>query len=101
MAETVTIETNASDATLVVDFDVFSYMLDIGEAMLTSGADVHTVEHMLARMGRAYGAYKMNVNAPMLSPLRSSKLGTGSSSVGSIRTARVLPYLTRKVAGIR
>ena len=39
-------------------------------------------------------------NAPMLSPLRSSKLGTGSSSVGSIRTARVLPYLTRKVAGI-
>lgn len=31
----------------------------------------------------------------------SSKLGTGSSSVGSIRTARVLPYLTRKVAGIR
>ena len=40
-------------------------------------------------------------NAPMLSLLRSSKLGTGSSSVGSIRTARVLPYLTRKVAGIR
>ena len=29
------------------------------------------------------------------------ELGTGSSSVGSIRTARVLPYLTRKVAGIR
>ena len=41
------------------------------------------------------------IYAPMLSPLRSSKLGTGSSSVGSIRTARVLPYLTRKVAGIR
>ena len=40
-------------------------------------------------------------NAPMLSPLRISKLGTGSLSVGSIRTARVLPYLTRKVAGIR
>ena len=36
-------------------------MLDIGEAMLTSGADVHTVEYMLARMGKAYGAYKMNV----------------------------------------
>ena len=30
-----------------------------------------------------------------------AKLGTGSLSVGSIRTARVLPYLTRKVAGIR
>ena len=29
------------------------------------------------------------------------KLGTDSLSVGSIRTARVLPYLTRKVAGIR
>ena len=38
---------------------------------------------------------------PMLSPLRSSKLGTDSLGVGSIRTARVLPYLTRKVAGIR
>lgn len=62
MAETVTIETNASDATLVVDFDVFSYHVDIGEAMLTSGADVHTVEHHArAAMGRAYGAYKMNV----------------------------------------
>ena len=45
--------------------------------------------------------YKCRFDEQMLSPLRSSKLGTGSSSVGSIRTARVLPYLTRKVAGIR
>lgn len=43
------------------NFDVFSYMLDIGEAMLGSGADVHTVESVLSRMGKAYGAYKMNV----------------------------------------
>lgn len=41
-------------------FDVFPYMLDIGEAMLASGADVHTVESTLTRMGKAYGAYKMN-----------------------------------------
>ena len=46
-------------------------------------------------------AFKPPSRLALLSPLRSSKLGTGSSSVGSIRTARVLPYLTRKVAGIR
>lgn len=45
----------------VINFDVFSYMLDIGEAMLGSGADVHTVESVLVRMGKAYGAYKMDV----------------------------------------
>lgn len=44
-----------------INFDVFSYMLDIGEAMLGSGADVHTVESVVTRMGKAYGAYKMDV----------------------------------------
>lgn len=39
----------------------FPYMLDIGEAMLDSGADVHTVEEILSRMGQAYGAVNMNV----------------------------------------
>lgn len=53
--------TNIEQAPQSIDLDVFSYMLDIGEAMLTSGADVHTVEMVLARMGKAYGAYKMNV----------------------------------------
>lgn len=39
----------------------FPYLLDIGEAMLDSGADVHTVEETLDRMGQAYGATTMNV----------------------------------------
>lgn len=41
--------------------ETFSYMLDLGEAMLTSGADVDSVENALVRMGEAYGAYKMDV----------------------------------------
>ena len=40
---------------------VFPCLLDIGEAMLKSGADVHYIEVALGRMGRAYGAVKMNV----------------------------------------
>lgn len=61
MGGTAATRTGVRDDTIVGGFDVFSYMLDIGEAMLTSGADVHTVEYQLARMGKAYGAYKMNV----------------------------------------
>lgn len=35
--------------------------MDIGEAMINCGADVHTVEQTLAKAGRAYGADRMNV----------------------------------------
>lgn len=45
----------------VPETDVFPCMLDIGEEMLTCGADVHTVEQILVRMGKAYGAKRMNV----------------------------------------
>ena len=41
--------------------ETFSCMLDIGEAMLATGADVDTVEDILVKMGKAYGAYKMDV----------------------------------------
>lgn len=41
--------------------ETFSCMLDIGEAMLAAGADVDTVEDILVKMGKAYGAYKMDV----------------------------------------
>lgn len=40
---------------------LYSCMLDIGEAMLVCGADVHTVESVLGRLGHAYGALQMNV----------------------------------------
>lgn len=36
-------------------------LLDLGEAMMITGADVHTVELLIQRLGMAYGAYKMNV----------------------------------------
>lgn len=36
-------------------------LLNIGEAMLSSGADVRQVERILSRVGQAYGADKMNV----------------------------------------
>ena len=36
-------------------------LLDLGEAMLTAGAEVNRVEDTLSRMGQAYGAEKMNV----------------------------------------
>ena len=53
----------ADNATLVsqAHLDVLSCILDLGEAMLTSGADVDSVENALVRMGEAYGAYKMDV----------------------------------------
>ena len=40
---------------------VFPCLLDIGEAMLNCGADVHTIEQTLINVGKAYGAKRMNV----------------------------------------
>lgn len=45
----------------VLAIDVFPCLLDIGEAMLKCGADVHYIEEVLVKTGRSYGAYKMNV----------------------------------------
>ena len=41
--------------------DAFPALLDVGEALLLSGADVHSIEEELMRLGHAYGARKMNV----------------------------------------
>ena len=41
--------------------EIFPCLLDIAEAMMQCGADVHTVEQLLVRLGRAYGAARMNV----------------------------------------
>ncbi len=47
-----------SDQTLIRALPV---MLDIGEALMVAGADVHSIEEMIQRLGIAYGAFKMNV----------------------------------------
>lgn len=44
-----------------LNVEAFPCLLDIGEAMLNCGADVHTVEQTLVRVGKAYGAKRMNV----------------------------------------
>lgn len=41
--------------------EAFPCLLDIGEAMLGCGADVHYIEEKLSALGCAYGARKMNV----------------------------------------
>ena len=41
--------------------ECFSVIMDIGRSMMGCGADVHTIEELLTRMGRAYGASRMNV----------------------------------------
>lgn len=41
--------------------EAFPCLLDLAEAMLLCGTDVHNVEVQLASLGRAYGAAKMNV----------------------------------------
>lgn len=41
--------------------EILPCLLDIGESLLISGADVNFVELLLRRVGHAYGAYKMNV----------------------------------------
>lgn len=43
--------------------EVFPHLMDIGEAMIMCGADVHAVEQLIIRLGRAYGASRMNVLA--------------------------------------
>lgn len=40
---------------------VLPCILDIGECLMTSGADVNHVERLLVELGTSYGAYKMNV----------------------------------------
>lgn len=40
---------------------VLPCLLDIGEAMLITGADVNLIERLIRRMGYSYGATKMNV----------------------------------------
>ncbi len=49
------------DAQAPLALEAFPCLLDIGEAMLVCGADVHLIEEELMHLGQAYGASKMNV----------------------------------------
>lgn len=49
------------DGAAPLALEVLPTLMDLGEALLLSGADVHLVEEELACVGRAYGARKMNV----------------------------------------
>lgn len=44
-----------------IDSELIDILLDIGEAMMESGAEIARVEDSLSRMGRSYGADKTNV----------------------------------------
>ncbi len=48
------------DASPITALEAFPCLLDIAEAMILCGTDVHHVEVQLAVLGRAYGAAKMN-----------------------------------------
>ena len=39
--------------------EVFPHLMDVGEDMIMCGADVHAVEQLIIRLGRAYGATRM------------------------------------------
>ena len=42
---------------------ILSLLMDLGEAMLQSGAEIHRVEDTLHRVGQAYGAQRTEVFA--------------------------------------
>ena len=44
-----------------VNSELMDILLDFGESMMDSGAEISRVEDSLARMGRAYGASATNV----------------------------------------
>lgn len=45
----------------LIDSEVMDILLDFGETMMDSGAEIRRVEDSLARMGRSYGADETNV----------------------------------------
>ncbi|MBQ6013807.1 MAG: threonine/serine exporter family protein, partial [Firmicutes bacterium] len=53
-------------------------LLDIGEMMLSSGAEVNRVEDSLDRIGRAYGAKGMNTFAITSSIILTARFGDDS-----------------------
>ena len=60
-------------------------LLDIGEAMIVSGAEIMRVEDTVCRIGYAYGAQKMNVFAITSDLVVTAKLNDQRSSTQSRR----------------
>lgn len=67
--------------------EAFPVLLDIGEAMVVSGADVHTVEVLLKRLGIAYGAQKMDVLVITTSVIVTATLSDGTEITQTRRIA--------------
>ena len=44
----------------MIDNQIMSAVLDVGEAMLTSGGEVSRIEQMMTRMCKAYGAERVD-----------------------------------------
>ena len=71
--------------------------LDLGEAMLAAGADVNRVEDTLTRLGRAYGAVRMDVFVITSSIVVSNHGGRVLDQCPA--TAEVLPAIADAVGG--
>lgn len=61
--------------------DITACMLDVGELLLTNGADVNRVEDTITRIGAAYGVERCDVLA-----INSSIVLTLTTPAGSIET---------------
>ena len=72
-------------------------LLDIGELLMASGAEVNRVEDTLTRMGKAYGASHMNVFVITTSIVVTMIFpdGTERTQTRRIRTAARLTYPAR------
>ena len=70
---------------------VLAAILDVGELMLTSGAEVNRVENTIQRMGKAYGCTKVDVFT-----ITSSIVVTVKTEEGQIltQTRRIYEYAT-------
>lgn len=64
---------------------ILSFLLDVGEMMLSSGGEVRRVEDTIRRMGMALGAAKMNVFVITSSMLVTMNLPDGSAVTQSRR----------------
>lgn len=71
--------------------DLITFVLDIGEQMLISGAEVNRVEDSITRMCSAYGAKRVNVLTITSSILVTVKMDDGEMYT---QTRRIRAYLT-------
>ena len=77
-----------NDVSINKDFDykkIMHCLLDMGEDMLNCGAEVNRVEDTIQRMGKAYGASKMNVFVITSSMVVTLELADGSEITRSRR----------------